>query len=81
MQNVDKDIDQALKILNFVSADKKTRADLIHLEESRRDTDSERINAERLAEERGRTEERKKNARIIAKKFGISVEEAEDLLK
>ena len=69
VQNVDKDVDQAFKTLNFVSADEKTRAELVHLEESRRDIDSERINAERLAEERGReegreegiAEERKKN--------------------
>ena len=81
VQNIDEDVDQALKILNFVSADKKTRADFIHLEESRRDTDSERINAEKIAREEGMEEERRKNAIIIAKKFGISVEEAEDLLK
>ena len=70
VQNIDKDVDQAFRTLNFVSADEKTRAELIHLEESRRDTDSERINAERLAEERGhkkgreegREEERRKNA-------------------
>ncbi len=95
VQNVDKDVDQAFKTLNFVSADKKNRANLIHLEESRRDTDSERINAERLAEERGREEGKGSKAKevafnmkskgfdnkLIAECLGITENEVEKLLK
>lgn len=73
VQNIDKDVDQALKTLNFVSADKKTRAELIHLEESRRDTDSERINAERLAEERGRAEGREEGRNRKAKEVALNM--------
>ena len=76
-------------------ADEKTRAELVHLEESRRDIDSERINAERLAEERGReegiAEERRKNAlnmkskgfdnKLIAECLGITEGEVKAILK
>lgn len=94
VQNVDEDVDQAFETLNLVSADEKTRADLIHLEESRRDADSERLNAERLAEKRGREEgrdeERKKNAlgmkeegfdnKVIARCLKISEAEVKQML-
>ena len=73
VQNIDKDVDQALKTLNFVSADEKTRAELIHLEESRRDTDSERINAERLAEERGRKEGREEGRERKSKEVALNM--------
>ena len=92
VQNVDKNVDQAFETLNFVSADQETRDYYITLAESRRDIDSERINAEKIAEERGHKKgkeegigigedrERRKNAQIIAKRFGVSLEEAEKIL-
>ena len=93
VQNIDKNIEKAYEILNFVSSDERTREELILLEESRLDAESEKTNRERIAEERGvqkglqqgieqgKEEERRKNAIVVANKFGISVEEAENLLK
>ena len=60
------------------------RESYIAREETKRDHDSEVINTARVAREEGReegiAEERKKNAVIIAERFGISIEEAEKLL-
>ena len=82
---MDKNVDQAFETLNFVSADQETRDYYITLAESRRDIDSERINAEKIAEERGHTkgkeEGREESAEIIAKHYGIPIEELQKLLR
>ena len=84
LKHVDKTVDQAIETLKFISADKEMREIYIAREETKRDHDSEVINTARVAREEGReegiAEERKKNAVIIAERFGISIEEAEKLL-